>query len=99
MPVGFIRAIDVHLELTDGIEVQYRDAVRLEARRSGLGAGYGALDAPFDPGEGVNEVIDRRTGADTDHRTVGDIIEGGLARQFFHFIGIHVADSRIDWGP
>src|SRR3954470_15425729 len=63
----FIGAIDVHAQVVDGVQVEYPDAMLLEARRARLGGRDGPLDAAFHRGEGVDEQVDRRARPDADH--------------------------------
>ncbi len=88
--VGFIGSVDIDRKLVHGIQVEYLDAVLLEALGRRLGAGNRCLDSPFHPGgKDIDEVIDGGAGAHAEHGAGLYIFEGGFGRNAFLVVGSH----------
>ncbi len=67
-PGGFIRAIDIHAQIIDVVQVQHRNSAVAQPLRRGVGTGNSGSNAVAVRNERFNEQIDGGTGADTDDR-------------------------------
>jgi hypothetical protein len=90
--LGFVSAIDIQRQPADVVEVENGDTLGLKALGGGLGAGDGAVNPPLDPGQEVNEVIDRAARAHADDPTL-HIGQGGLGGLAFHLVLRHSDSS------
>jgi len=66
---GFIGAIHVNGQLVDTVQIHHANAVGLEAPCAFLGACNCAVDLVLDVSEGIDEIVRRAAGANTDNRT------------------------------
>ena len=71
--VGLVGAVDVDLEVADGIQIQDLDAMLLEARSRALRARYGTLDRHFARRQRIDEEVHGGAGADAEDFVVGDV--------------------------
>src|SRR5262249_20745593 len=97
-------AVHVHGDLTGAVQVQHRDAERLEALGAGLGTGDGAFQAALDLAQRVDEVVDGGTGADADDLRVIQVGQGGFGGSLLAVFGAHgeggyLHEARKKIGP
>ena len=71
----FVSAVDVDRELVDRGELDDRDAVVLEALGGLYRAGNRTLDPVLDFGQRVDEIVGRRSAADTDKSVVDYVLD------------------------
>jgi len=68
--IALVGAVDVELQVADGVQFINRNAMALEARSGGFGAGNGAVEGTLVLGQGIDEAVGGRTGADADDALV-----------------------------
>lgn len=97
MRIAFVGAVDVELQLADGVELVHRDAMAFEARGGGFGAGHGAVEGALVLGQGVDEAVGGGAGADPDDALVvefrQDEVDGGLGDGLFELILGHAGSE------
>ena len=86
-----VGAVDVDVAAVGVVQLAHRDLERAQALGARLRARHGGLDARPSGGQGIDEVIDRGTGADADHGVVLDVLQRGFGRRFLERIGVHGA--------
>lgn len=102
MLVAFVGAVDVELQVADGVQFVHRDAVALEARRGGFGAGDRAIEGGLVLGQGVDEAVGGGAGADPDDALViefrEDEVDGSLGHGLFELILGHAGSGSGQGG-
>ncbi len=95
--VGFISAVNVELQVADRVQLVHRNAVALEARGGGFGAGDRAIERALVQGQGVDEAVGGGAGADADDALVvefrQDEVDGGLGHGLFELILGHAGSE------
>ncbi|MCY1438849.1 hypothetical protein D9M71_550650 [compost metagenome] len=97
MLVAFIGAVDIELQVADGIQLVHRNPVALEARGGGFGTGDGAIECALVLGQGIDEAVGGGAGADPDDALVvefrKDEVDGGLSHCLFELILVHAGSG------
>jgi hypothetical protein len=83
--VALVGTIHVERESSGLVELNDLDTMPAQAHATVLGTGNGAFDPMLDARERVNEVSDRRTGADAHDHAVFDVIDGFLGGESLGF--------------
>jgi hypothetical protein len=95
--VALVGAVDVELQVADGVQFIHRNAVALEARGSGFGAGNRAIERALVLGQGIDEAVGGGAGADPDDALVvefrKDEVDGGLSHCLFELILGHAGSG------
>jgi hypothetical protein len=81
--VGFVGAVDVHVEVADGIQIQDLDAMLLEACSRALRTRNGTLDRHFARSQRIDEEVDGGAGADAENFVVGHVASAAAAADRF----------------
>ncbi|VXC96004.1 conserved hypothetical protein [Pseudomonas sp. 8Z] len=91
--VALVGAVDVKLQVADGVEVVHRDAMALQACGGGFGTGHGAVELHLVLSQCVDEEVGGRAGADTDDALAVEarenVVDGGLGHSLFQLILVH----------
>ncbi len=87
--IGLVGAVHVDREFACLVEVQHRYAVALEALGAGDRTGDRAVDLALDACQGIDEVVGRRAGADTNDGAALHVFQGRLGNLFFQFVLVH----------
>ena len=95
--VTLVGAVDVELEVADGVQLIHRNAVALEARGSGFGTGDRAIERALVLGQRIDEAVGGGAGADPDDALViefrEDEVDGGLSHCLFELILGHAGSG------
>ena len=77
MPVfgGFIRSVDIDMNLVHRADFRNRDAISLKTYGACLGTCHGRENPVLSLGQGIDKEVCGRAGANSDHHIVLDIIE------------------------
>ena len=91
--VALVGAVDIELQLGGAIEVVHRNAMTLQARGGGFGAGDGAIEVHLVLGQCVDEEVGGGAGADADDALAVEarenVVDGGLGHGLFQLILVH----------
>src|SRR5471032_1966491 len=64
--IAFISAVDVELQVADGVQLVHRNTVALEPCSGGFGTGDGAVERALVQGQRIDKAVGGGAGADTD---------------------------------
>ncbi len=95
--IAFIGAVDVELQVADGVQFIDGNPVALEARGGGFGAGDRAIECALVLGQCVDEAVGGGAGADTDDAFVvefrEDEVDSSLSHCLFELILGHAGSG------
>ena len=96
--IAFIGAVDVELQVAGAVQVVHRDAMGLEARGGGVGAGHGAVEIHLVLGQGIDKEVGGGAGANADHALLvelwADEVHGGLGHGLLELVLGHAAPDK-----
>src|SRR5690606_38677742 len=88
--VGLVGTVHIDRDVADLVEVEHADAVIAQSTGGGFGAGYGPGDVALDAGQGIDEEVHGRAGADTDHFAPDHVIQRRQRGGLFLLFGCHL---------
>ncbi|MNZ76599.1 hypothetical protein D3C78_951120 [compost metagenome] len=95
--VAFVGAVDVELQVADGVQLIHRNTMTLQACSGRFGTGHGAVEGGLVLGQGVDEAVGGRTGADADDALVVELgqneIDSGLGDSLFELVLGHAGSE------
>lgn len=96
--IALVGTVDIKLQLADAVQLIDRDAMAFQALGRGLGAGHRAIECALVLGQGVDEEVGGRTGADADDAFFIQLrqneVDSGLGDGLFELVLGHAGSER-----